>query len=131
MSAMANADQKTILITDEDRGSRESLREVFEPFGFQTVMAESGEEALNLAGQVKIHIAVFEMQLPRLNGLETVEMAQRIRGLWVPTILIAREQNERLLRRALKAQVYCVLGKPVEETLAIRVVNRIFEKFYA
>lgn len=128
---MANADQKTILITDEDRGSRESLREVFEPFGFQTVMAESGEEALNLAGQVKIHIAVFEMQLPRLNGLETVEMAQRIRGLWVPTILIAREQNERLLRRALKAQVYCVLGKPVEETLAIRVVNRIFEKFYA
>ena len=128
---MANADQKTILITDEDKGSRESLREVFEPFGFQTVMAESGEEALNLAGQVKIHIAVFEMQLPRLNGLETVEMAKRIRGLWVPTILIAREPNERLLRRALKAQVYCVLGKPVEETLAIRVVNRIFEKFYA
>lgn len=127
---MTSTQQKTILITDEDQNARENLRAVFEPVGFRTIMAESGEEALNLASKVKIHVALFEMQLPRLNGLETVELAHQIRGLWVPTILIAREQNERLLRRALKARIHCVLKKPVDEPLAIQVVNRIFEKFY-
>lgn len=128
--AMSRNLQKTILITDEDRSARELLRKVFEPAGFQTVMAESGEEALTLVSRIKIHVALFDMQLPRLNGLETVELAHQIRGLWIPTILISREQNERLLRRALKARIHCVLKKPVDEPVAIRAVNRIFEKFY-
>lgn len=127
---MTSTPEKTILITDEDRTARETLRAVFEPVGFRTIMAESGEEALNLASSIKIHVALFEMQLPRLNGLETVELAHQIRGIWIPTIIISREQNERLLRRALKARVHCVLQKPVDEPLAIHVVNRIFEKFY-
>lgn len=129
-SSMTSFERKTILITDVDRGSRESLRGVFEPAGFRTILADSGEEALSLAAQYKIHVAVFDMQLPRLSGLQTVEMARQLRGLWIPTILISAESNERLLRQALKARVHCVLEKPVNEPLAIRAVNRILEKFY-
>jgi len=122
--------RKTILITDVDRDSRETLRGVFEPAGFRTILADSGEEALSLASQHEIHVAVFDMQLPRLSGLQTVELARQVRGLWIPTILIAADNNERLLRQALKAKVHCVLDKPVDEPLAIRAVNRILEKFY-
>lgn len=127
---MTSYRRKTILITDVDRDSRESLRGVFEPAGFRTILADSGEEALSLASQYEIHVAVFDMQLPRLSGLQTVELARQVRGLWIPTILIAADNNERLLRQALKAKVHCVLDKPVDEPLAIRAVNRILEKFY-
>ena len=127
---MTSYRRKTILITDVDRSSREALRGVFEPAGFRTILADSGEEALSLASQYEIHVAVFDMQLPRLTGLQTVELARQVRGLWIPTILIAAENNERLLRQALKAKVHCVLDKPVDEPLAIRAVNRILEKFY-
>jgi CheY-like chemotaxis protein len=127
---MTSSVRKTILITDVDRAGREALREVFEPAGFRTLLANSGEEALSLSNEYEIHVAFFDMYLPRLNGLETVEMARKIRGLWIPTILIASEQNDRLLSRALKARVHCVLNKPVDKPLAIRAVNRILEKFY-
>lgn len=130
MTNMTSFRRKTILITDVDRNSRESLRDVFEPAGFRTILADSGEEALSLASRYEIHVAVFEMHLPRLTGLETVELARQVRGLWIPTILITSDHNDRLLQRALKARVHCVLGKPVNEPLAIKAVNRILEKFY-
>src|SRR3712207_4919838 len=37
-----------ILITDDDRGCREALRDIFEPEGFPTRMASSGEEAVDI-----------------------------------------------------------------------------------
>ena len=57
-------------------------------------------------------------------------LARQVRGLWIPTILITADHTDRLLQRALKARVHCVLGKPIDEPLAIKAVNRILEKFY-
>lgn len=127
---MARSVHKTILITDVDENSREQLREVFEPAGFRTLLAGSGEEALHLSSQHEVHVAVFDMYLPRLSGLETVELARKTRGLWIPTILVTSQHSDRLLSMALKARVQCVLNKPVDKPLAIRTVNRILEKFY-
>jgi CheY-like chemotaxis protein len=119
----------SILITDDDPGSRESLRDIFEPQGFRTLMAESGEEAIDIVKDQDVHLALMDMHLPKLTGLETVEIVRQIKGL-LPMILISARNDDQLLRKAMAAHVYSVLAKPLSKNLVIYVVTRALEKFY-
>ena len=110
----------SLLITDDDVVARETLREIFEAAGYETVLAESGEHAIDIVKRQEIHLALMDMYLPRLTGLETMEIARQIRGAF-PTILLSADRDDTLMRRALTAQVFCVLSKPV---------SRALEKFY-
>ncbi len=126
---MTSESPYSLLITDDDSSVRESLREIFEPVGYRTFLASSGEEAIDIVRQQDVHLALMDMHLPRLTGLETVAIVRQIRGL-LPTILISGDQDENLLRQALMAHVFCVLSKPVSRNAVIYVVNRAIEKFY-
>ena len=46
----------SILITDDDSGSREALREIVEPEGYRTLLASSGEEAVDIVREENIHL---------------------------------------------------------------------------
>ena len=119
----------SLLITDDDRIARETLRDIFEPAGYRTLLAESGEHAIDIVKKQDVHLALMDMHLPKLTGLETMEIVRQIKGE-LPTILISGDHDETLLRRALSAQVFCVLSKPVSRNAVIYFVNRALEKFY-
>lgn len=119
----------TILITDDDTESRESLRDIVEPVGFQTYLAGSGEEALDIIVHREIHIVLLDMYLPKMTGLETLEVARQLKGAF-PAILMSGDSDEELIRKALLAHAFCVLAKPVSRSVVIHVVRRAVEKFY-
>jgi CheY-like chemotaxis protein len=119
----------SILITDDDPATRETLRDIFEPVGFRTLLAESGEEAIDIVKDQDVHLALMDMHLPRLSGLETMTLVRQIKGL-LPMILISAEQDDNLLRQALSAHAFCVLAKPVSKNVIIYVVTKALEKFY-
>jgi len=119
----------SLLITDDDRSSRETLREIFEPVGYRTILAGSGEEAIDIAQGQDIHLALMDMHLPKLTGLETMSILRQMKGV-LPMILISADQDDNLLRQALSANAYCVLAKPVSRHVVIYIVNRALEKFY-
>ncbi len=119
----------SILITDDDPISRETFREIFEPAGFKTLLAESGEEAIDIVKDQDVHLALMDMHLPKLTGLETIHIVRQIKGI-MPMILITGDTDENLLRKALSAHAFCVLAKPVTKSVVIYVVTRALEKFY-
>ncbi len=71
----------------------------------------------------------MDMHLPRLTGLETIRILRQIRGV-IPMILVSAESDDDLLRKALSAQAFCVLAKPVSKHVVIYVVARALAKFY-
>jgi CheY-like chemotaxis protein len=119
----------SLLITDDDPVVRETLRDIFEPAGYRTFLAESGEQAIDIVRHQDVHLALMDMHMPRLTGLETMQLVRQIRGS-LPTILISADHDENLLRKALSAHVFCVLAKPVSRDVVIYVVSRALEKFY-
>ncbi len=119
----------SLLITDDDPVVRETLRDIFEPAGYRTFLAESGEQAIDIVRRQDVHLALMDMHMPRLTGLETVRLVRQIKGS-LPTILISADHDESLLRKALSAHVFCVLAKPVSRDVVIYVVARALEKFY-
>ena len=119
----------SILITDDDRSARETLREIVVPQGFRTLMAESGEEAIELISQNEVHLALMDMHMPRLSGLETMAIVRQLKG-GIPAILITADHDDELMRRALSEHAFCVLAKPVNKNVVIYVVHKAIEKYY-
>jgi CheY-like chemotaxis protein len=126
---MASAQPFSLLIADDDPAARETLRDIFAPQGFNTIMAESGEEAIDLIRDHEVHLALMDMHLPRLSGLETIAIVRQIKGI-IPAILITADQDDNLMRRALSEHAFCVLAKPVSKHVVIYVVHKALEKYY-
>src|SRR5436309_8679173 len=97
----------TILITDDDPSCRETLRDIFEPEGYRTFLASSGEEAVDIVRDEPVHVALLDMHMPRLTGLETLELVRQINEV-LPCILVTGDSNESLMRQAFRARAYSV-----------------------
>jgi CheY-like chemotaxis protein len=119
----------SVLITDDDRGARESLQEIIEGEGFRTVLAESGEEAIDIVQHMSIHLALFDMHMPKLTGLETLEMVRQFNAL-LPCILVTGDANEDLIRQAFHARVFSVIPKPVSKNIVVYTVVRALIRVY-
>lgn len=102
----------SLLITDDDRDFRETLRDVFEVRGYQTWLAGDGEEALYILQHQSIHVAVIDMHMPRLDGLGAVRRARESR-IAIPFILLSAALDEGLLEAARRADIFASLPKPV------------------
>jgi DNA-binding NtrC family response regulator len=69
---------KRILLLDDEEGFRRSLRAYLEDEGFETVDAESGEQALEIVGKSRIDAAVVDIRLPGMDGDAFIESAHRL-----------------------------------------------------
>jgi CheY-like chemotaxis protein len=104
-------EQYQLLIADDDDAFRSLLCEIFEPF-FRLIEAHSGEEALELAAHEEVHIALFDMHMRRLTGLEALRQLKEIHII-TPCILITADYTSELCDDAAEAQAFTVLKKPV------------------
>ncbi|HEX4132051.1 MAG TPA: response regulator [Pirellulales bacterium] len=123
------ADPLSILITDDDRRFRETVREVIAPQGFRTLLAGDGQEALEILQRDEVHLLLLDMHMPRLSGLETIERVKRLNSQ-LPCILMSAEADEQLVQRALEAQAFAVLRKPVSRDTIICNVRQALRRAY-
>jgi CheY-like chemotaxis protein len=119
----------SILITDDDRNCREALRDIVEPEGFRTVLAASGEEALDIVREEPVHLAFLDLHLPRMSGLETLELVRQINTV-LPCILVTADASEEVIRRALRARAYSVIPKPISKNVVLYTVVRALTRAY-
>jgi two-component system, response regulator PdtaR len=119
----------SILITDDDSGSREALRDIVEPEGYRTLLASSGEEAIDIVRQERVHLALLDVHMPRLTGLETIQLVHQINEI-LPCILVTANATEDLLRQAFTVQAYSVIPKPVSKNVLLYTVVRALMKAY-
>ena len=129
MQATKEANDYSILIADDDGNCREALREIMEPEGFRTLLASSGEEAVDIVRTATVHLALLDMHMPTLTGLETLQLVRQINAM-LPAILITGDANESLLRQACQAHVYSVIPKPVSKNVVLYTVVRALARSY-
>lgn len=120
----------SLLITDDDPGFRETLRVVFEPKGFRTLLAGDGEEALKIVQSETVHVVLLDMHMPRLTGLEVLRMVKEHRAM-LPCILLSAQLDELLIEQARRAHAYSVLSKRVTVRQIIGAVQQALQRTYA
>jgi two-component system response regulator RegX3 len=106
-----------ILIVDDEEGIRNSLGEYFSRQGFDTILAEDGEKALREIEGCKPDIAVLDVQLPVVDGLEVCKKIRQNSGHSIGIIMISgirKETIDKVLGLELGADVY--ITKPFERS---------------
>lgn len=70
---------KRILIVDDQQGIRLLLKEVFEREGYETLIAGSGKEALELTEQACPDMVLMDMKMPGMDGIELLKRLKKRR----------------------------------------------------
>jgi DNA-binding NarL/FixJ family response regulator len=116
-----------VLLADDHQIVREGLRALLEKAGHEVVgEAGDGHEACKLARTLKVDIAVLDLSMPLLNGMDA---AREMRSLSpeVKTIMLSMYSDKRCVLQALKvgAKGYVLKSQAADDLLrAIREVAR-------
>jgi CheY-like chemotaxis protein len=125
-----NGQRFSILIADDDRGTRETLGEMLTLRGFRTVLAADGGEAVELVQVDLVHLVLFDMHMPRLTGLEAFAVIRQTLDRILPAVLMTADATNDLIRQAFAAQIYSVIPKPVNGNVVLHTLERALAKVY-
>jgi DNA-binding response OmpR family regulator len=124
----SNSDSPVVLVADDDQDILELVAFRLERAGYRILTATDGERALELALDQHPDLAVLDVMMPRLTGLEVTERI-RAEGERMPIVLLtARVQEADVARgfeagaddyikkpfspQELRARVQAILGRP-------------------
>ncbi|NCO28383.1 MAG: response regulator, partial [Caldiserica bacterium] len=60
----------TVMVADDERNVRVLLKEILEDDGYEVIVAEDGEKAVNTVSKYNIDCALLDVRMPVLDGLE-------------------------------------------------------------
>ncbi|MEZ6055583.1 MAG: response regulator [Planctomycetaceae bacterium] len=118
-----------LLVADDDLAFRETVVDMLQR-DFETVDVEDGDEALEVIEQTEIHLVLFDMHMPRLTGLEAIQVIKS----WheeLPCILMTAEYSADLDLAARQARAYSVIRKPPTRNELISTISSAIQAAYA
>ena len=122
-----------ILIAEDETIIRLDLRELLERAGFEVCAeAKDGIEAVELAASAEPELAILDVKMPRLDGIEAARRILEERP--IPIVMLTAYGQDELVSRAVEAGVFGYLVKPFRETdllPAIKAARARFEELAA
>jgi CheY-like chemotaxis protein len=105
---------RRILVADDDPVVRHLVTRMIERESYEAVTVNDGSEALRLLQTDSNFIAaIFDMRMPRLEGLEVINFMQTEKRLRrIPVMMITSERDLQLMAKSFAAGVTLFLPKP-------------------
>jgi DNA-binding NarL/FixJ family response regulator len=96
MTSRNHQAKPSILLVDDDEGTRALLTEVFGAAGFTALTAATGEEALEFAAAEKPALVVLDVSLPGCSGYEVCSRLRQTFGQTIGIVFLSGERTESL-----------------------------------
>lgn len=119
-----------ILIVDDNPDIRTMLKDRLESLGYRVVTAGDGERALALLDQDSPNLALLDLELPRLSGLEVLKHLSTARqGLLAdtPIIMMTAYGTIPTAVEAMKLGAYDFLTKPLDKDHLLIVIRKALD----
>lgn len=121
-------DSLRILIADDESLRVMSLKGQLETIGHKVVAeAANGKEAVHLAQELKPDLAILDIKMPELDGIEAAKQIMTERP--IPIILLTAYSEQELAERAAEANVSAYLMKPVSEHDLLPAIALAVQRF--
>ena len=116
-----------ILVVDDEPLIRQSLYEIFRIDGYQSHMAQSGEEALEILDTNKVDIVVTDFKLPKMNGVDLLKSIKE-KNSEIEVIMITGYGSIENAVEAMKLGAYEYITKPINDNEIKLLIDKIVEK---
>ncbi|HPU53173.1 MAG TPA: response regulator, partial [Burkholderiaceae bacterium] len=117
------------LVVDDSVSVRRSMEAFLRDVGFEVDAAGDGLEALARLAQRVPDLAIVDLEMPRMNGVElSSAMRQDLRTCEVPIIMITSRASEKHRRLAVDAGVDVFMTKPYTEDELAAQIRRCLER---
>ena len=104
-----------ILVAEAETIIRLDLRATLEEAGFEVCAeARNGEEAVELARAERPDLAILDVKMPKLDGIEAARRILAERP--IPVVMLTAFDQQELVSRAVEAGVFGYLVKPFRES---------------
>ena len=115
-----------VLIIEDEPAQRRILEEMVKRFGFEVITADNGHKALEIlsgASGAGINLAILDLMLPGMGGLEFLEKLEGLRGD-LPVIVQTSQGSIETVIKAMRAGADDFVVKPISpERLRISIQN--------
>lgn len=117
----------SILIAEDQSLTRMDLKEMLESAGhIVCAHTNNGQKAVELARQLSPDLALLDIKMPGLDGLE---VARAMHSLNIPVIILTAYSQENFINRAEKVHVYTYLVKPISERDLLPAVQITYSRW--
>jgi CheY-like chemotaxis protein len=114
-----------VLVVDDEKTVRQTLSLILKIHGYQTRTADSAEEALAVIADWTPHVAILDVCLPQMNGVELAGLIRRECPACQILLFSGRPESEGLLDEATRAgESFEILAKPVHPTFLLDWVGK-------
>ena len=121
-------EEKTILVVDDIKENRNLIVQILSFFGFKTLEASSGIEALELFDNFekqKIDLIFMDILMENLDGLQTMQIIRKKeKNSDIPIIALSANVFDEDKKQALNSGANDFLPKPVEEKDILLIVAK-------
>ena len=115
--------EQSILVIDDDRDLRYSLRRVLSAHGYNVSEAGSGEEALTIVDKIKPNVILLDNRMEGMSGIETL---QHLRSVYPDglTILMTAFGTTQTAIEAMKYGAFDYVMKPFDPPKILSLVGK-------
>jgi DNA-binding NtrC family response regulator len=103
----------TIMIVDDEAAVCKALDRFLTGLGYQVLTAPDGEEALSMLGEQVVDLALVDLVMPKMDGIELIHRMKRLHPDIVPIVLTGFGTITTAVE-AMKGGAYHYLTKPFE-----------------
>jgi AmiR/NasT family two-component response regulator len=116
-----------ILLAEDESIIRMGLRRILEEAGHRVVAAPDGRTAVKLARQTGPDLAILDIKMPGLDGLE---VARQIYARWpLPIVVLTAYGDRELVEQAAGLPILAYLIKPVDEQELLATLEVVTARF--
>jgi CheY-like chemotaxis protein len=117
--------QQKILIVDDLEENIRILERLLAREGYQTIVAQSGREALTLAKTSQPDLILMDVVMPGLSGFEACELLKKEPDLnSIPVVFVSTNTQKTYKQRGFEAGGADYVGKPFSRRKILRVIKK-------
>lgn len=124
---MPAAPAKHVLIIDDEKAIRSTLRDILEFENYKIDEAKDGEEAITMLRTNRYHAALCDIKMPKMDGIQVLQMAQS-EGIETPFIMISAHGTIETAVEATKLGAFDFIPKPPDLNRLLVTVRNALER---
>ena len=115
-----------ILVIDDERSIRKTLREILSYENYEVDDAENGMEGIELVKKSKYNVILCDIKMPQMDGIEVLQEIERITD--TPVVMISGHGNIETAVEAIKKGAYDYIAKPLDLNRLLVTIRNAMDK---